>query len=124
MRELTPKSKAKSSIYFDKLLSEQDINKVKDRFNSDVDMLLEEAIKKHHNIADGGTPMWLYLILFYVAYDDILRMMWNPFLFTPIMLIISGIGFMYSMGLGPVIIPMGRTTVNGVLSSYGVPLRI
>ena len=121
---MTTRSRAKSSIYFDKLLSEQDINRVKDRFNSDVDTLLEDAIKKHHNIADGGTPMWLYLILFYVAYDDILRMMWNPFLFTPIMLIISGIGFMYSMGLGPVIIPMGRTTVNGVLSSYGVPLRI
>ncbi len=32
---------------FDRLLSEQDINRVKDKFNDDAEQALEEAIRKH-----------------------------------------------------------------------------
>jgi hypothetical protein len=35
---------------FDRLLTEEDINKVKDKFQEDTDFVLEEAIRKHHNV--------------------------------------------------------------------------
>jgi hypothetical protein len=33
-----------------RLLSEQEINKVRDKFNEDAEFVLEEAVRKHHNI--------------------------------------------------------------------------
>lgn len=53
----------------------------------------------------GGTPLWLYVVLVYFAYDDIFRMLANPLLFYPLALTISIIGLLYSMGLGPIMVP-------------------
>lgn len=39
-----------NTVMYARLLSEQDINRVKDKFNEDTDFVLEEAIRKHHNI--------------------------------------------------------------------------
>ena len=83
--------------------------------------MLEDAIKKHHNIATGGTPMWLYVVLAYFAYDDIFRMMFNPFIFTPFVLILSIVGMLYSMGMGPVMVPVMRQQTNMVLRRVGMP---
>ena len=38
------------SLMYVKLLSEQEINRVKDKFNEDTDNVLEEAIRKHVSI--------------------------------------------------------------------------
>lgn len=35
------------SVMYVKLLSEEDLNKVKDKFNEDVELVLDEAIRKH-----------------------------------------------------------------------------
>ena len=35
------------SVNFTRLLSEQDLNKVRDKFNEDAEFALEEAIRKH-----------------------------------------------------------------------------
>ena len=35
------------SIQYTRLLSESDINKVRDKFNEDIDFVLEDAIRKH-----------------------------------------------------------------------------
>jgi len=34
-----------------RLLTEQDLNKVRDKFNEDIDFVLEEAIRKHVTIS-------------------------------------------------------------------------
>jgi hypothetical protein len=49
--------------------------------------------------------MWLYVVLVYFAYDDIFRMLANPILFYPLMFVSSMVAMMYSMGLGPIMIP-------------------
>ena len=104
--------KRANSFLYAKLLSESDINKVKDKFYEDAQNVLDEAMRKHHNISTGGNSMWLYVILVYFAYDDIFRMLANPIFFYPIMFIISLVGMMYSMGLAPVIVPVGKGLVN------------
>ena len=38
------------TVHYSRLLSEQEINRVKDKFNEDVEFVLEEAIRKHHNL--------------------------------------------------------------------------
>lgn len=91
----------RNSLIYDKLLTEVEMNKVKDRFLDDVQAALDEALRKHHNLGTGGTPLWIYVLLAYFAYDDIFRMMWNPFIFTPLVFILSAVGLMYSMGMGP-----------------------
>lgn len=39
-----------NTVMYARLLSEQEINKVKDKFNEDIDFVLDEAIRKHHNV--------------------------------------------------------------------------
>ena len=45
-----PKMGRSATMMFDKLLSEVQINKVKDKFKQDVETALEEAIRKHVSI--------------------------------------------------------------------------
>ena len=110
-------------MMYSRLLSEQDLNKVKDTFANDIENELEEA-KRKQTPGDGQIPMWFYVILFYFAYDDILRMVMNPILFYPLLLIFSIVGMLYSMGLGPVMVPMIQSTVNMWLRQLKVPFQI
>ncbi len=59
-------------------------------------------------------------LLVYFGYDDVLRMIMNPLLFYPIMLVVTVVALLYSMGLGPVMIPVVKTTVNMYLRKLGV----
>lgn len=102
-------------MMYDKLLSEVELNKVKDKFKDDCESSLDEAIRKHHNLGSGSTPMFMYILLAYFAYDDIFRMMWNPFIFTPLVFIISAVGILYTMGLGPMMVPLIKNEANKLL---------
>lgn len=103
------------------MLSESDLNKVRDRFNEDTQNMLDDAMRKHSNLGTGGAPIWLYGLLLFFAYDDIFRMCMNPLLFYPIMLVLSCTGLMYSMGLGPMMIPVVRQSANVGLRAAGIP---
>jgi len=109
---------------YSKLLSESEINKVKDRFYEDAQNVLDEAMRKHANISTGATPMWLYIILVYFAYDDIFRWLATPMFFYPIVFISSILGMLYSIGLGPIIIPVARSSINVGLRQAGVPFQV
>jgi len=69
----------------------------------------------------GGTPLWLYIVLVYFAYDDIFRMLANPLLFYPLVLISCVLGMLYSFGLGPVMVPAITSTVNMGFRHAGIP---
>jgi len=107
---------------FGKLLSEQEINRVKDKFAEDTDNSLEEAIRKHQNVSNGNVPIWMYVLFVYFSYDDIFRMLANPILFYPLMFVTSMVAMMYSMGLGPIMIPVARTTINTGFRTAGIPM--
>ena len=46
------------SHQYSRLLTEEDLNRVKDKFQEDTDFILEDAIRKHVNI-----PIYLILTL-------------------------------------------------------------
>lgn len=68
--------------------------------------------------------MFIYVLLAYFAYDDILRMMWNPFIFTPLVFVISAVGLMYTMGMGPIMVPLIKGEANKLLRMGGVPFQV
>lgn len=102
----------KGTMMYGRLLTEQDINRVKDKFAEDCEAALEDAIRKHNNNPTGQIPMWFYVIFAYFAYDDIFRMLANPIFFYPLMFVFSIVAMLYSMGLGPVMIPVVRSSFN------------
>ena len=108
---------------FDKLLSEIEINRVQDRFEKEIVDVLEEAIKKHHNIQTGGIPLWFYAVLIFFAYDDILAWCMTPFIFYPLMLVTSITAMLYSMGMAPIMVPVATSVANQLLRRGGVPYQ-
>lgn len=105
-----------------RLLSEQEINKVRDKFQEDTDFVLEEAIRKHHNIQATTIPWWIYLLLAFFAADNVIGWLSSPLIFYPIVLILGGVSLLYSMGLGPVIGPLFRQTVNVALGRFNIQI--
>lgn len=114
-----PKMRQMTQIY-DRLLSEQEINKVKDKFNEDTEYALEEAIRKHHNIQATTVPWWIYLLLAFFAADNVMGWISSPFIFYPLMFLVGAVAMLYSMGLGPLIGPLARGTINTGFRSAGV----
>ncbi len=105
---------------YDRLLTEQDINKVRDKFNEDTEYALEEAIRKHHNIQATTIPWWIYLLLAFFAADNVMGWISSPFIFYPLMLVLGAVAMLYSMGLGPLIGPLVRGAVNTGFRTAGV----
>jgi len=68
--------------------------------------------------------MWLYVVLVYFAYDDIFRMLANPILFYPLMFVSSMVAMMYSMGLGPIMIPAAQMSINTGFRMAGIPYQV
>ena len=111
------------SIRFEKLLTETDINRVKDKFNEEAEFQLDEAIRKHHNISNTSIPVWLWGVLLFFAFDNIISWMGSPFLFYPLSIVFCIIVTLWSMGLGGVLLPLARHTVNEALRKAGVGFR-
>ena len=86
-------------------MSEVEINKCKDRFREEAEKVLEDALRLHTNMSGGGIPTWFLALFAWLASDYAWRLAMSPFLFYPIMLVASVVALLYSMGLGPLIIP-------------------
>lgn len=96
------------------------MNRVRDKFQEDIDFVLEEAIRKHHNVQATSIPWWIYLALAFFAADNILSWISSPFIFYPLIMVLGVISILYSMGLGGIMLPIARQTTNLVLRRVGV----
>jgi hypothetical protein len=112
------------STQYSRLLTEEDLNKVKDKFQEDTDFVLEEAIRKHHNVQATSVPWWIYALMAFFAADNVLSWLSSPIFFYPFIMIGGIISILFSMGLGPLIKPIFRQTANLILSRVGVDLRL
>ena len=114
------RARTKTNVGAERLLSDQQIARMKDDFRDDAEKCQEDAIRLHHNVSGAGVPIWFMFLFAYFAYDDVFRMLMNPLLFYPVMLLASVAGMLYSMGLGPVMVPIVRSTGNAYLRKLGV----
>jgi hypothetical protein len=117
---LHPYMRRSMTQMYERLLSEQELNKVKDKFYEDIEFVLEEAIRKHHNIQATSIPWWIYLMLAFFAADNVMGWLSSPFIFYPLMLVVGGIAMLYSMGLGSLMGPLARQSVNLGLRNVGL----
>ena len=113
------KSLSLSSKY-SRLLTEEDLNRVRDKFQEDIDFVLEEAIRKHHNVQSTSIPWWIYLVLAFFAADNILSWLTSPFIFYPLIIILGFVSILYSMGLGGVMLVVIRQSANLILRRVGI----
>ena len=112
------------STQYSRLLTEEDLNRVKDKFQEDTDFVLEEAIRKHHNVQATSVPWWIYALMAFFAADNVLSWLSSPIFFYPFIMIGGIISILFSMGLGPLIKPIFRQTTNLILSRVGVDFRL
>jgi hypothetical protein len=62
----------------------------------------------------------MFALLIFFAIDNIMNWLSSPFILYPIVFIAMGIALMYSMGLGGVMGPVARQTVNMALRRYNI----
>ena len=113
------KSLSLSSKY-SRLLTEEDLNRVRDKFQEDIDFVLEEAIRKHHNFQSTSIPWWIYLVLVFFAADNVLSWLTSPFIFYPLIIVLGFVSILYSMGLGGVMLVVIRQSANLILRRVGI----
>lgn len=73
-----------------KVLPEQEIKVVQNKFLDDIEFMHEEAIARHRNIATTKVPILLWIALAWFASDNIMGYLASPILYYPI-LILTGI---------------------------------
>lgn len=112
------------SARYEKLLSETDINRVRDKFTEEAEFQLEEAIRKHHNISNTSVPVWLWVLLFFFAFDNIISWMGSPFIFYPLSIIFCIVVTMFSLGIGGAFVPILKMSINEALRRAGIGFRI
>jgi len=62
----------------------------------------EDAIRKHRASEMANVPKWLWIVLVYFMYDDVLQMLKSPLLFYPTMLILGFVVLCFTIGHGDV----------------------
>ena len=73
-----------------KIIPEQDITRVRNKFLEDIEFVYEEAIARHRNIQTTKIPILMWIALVWFASDNIFGYLQSPILFYPIILL-SGI---------------------------------
>ena len=110
------------------ILDSGEIQRFKNQFQLDADTALQDAKRAHHGYATGGVPIWLWIVFFWFAYDDLWDYFQSPLVFWPVMTICMGLGAIYSMVGGgiitQVIMPTARGSVNMGLRKIGVPFQV
>ena len=125
-----------SGEIFDRLLSAEELNKVRDKFMEDCEHSLEEAMRKHVSLTVSKLkplqegkgafriPIWIWGILLFFAYDDIFRWMTSPLFFYPLLMLGGVYGILSSLGLAGPAIMVVRQSVNLALTRAGINFEI
>lgn len=77
-----------SSVSF-KIISEEEITNVRNKFYEDIEFAFEEAIARHRSSSTGDVPFWLWVLLAWFASDNIMNWIASPILFYPLLLLAS-----------------------------------
>ena len=97
----------KSSLGNKFVLTAEEVNRVRDKFVVEIDSAYEEAIRKHRGVPATAVPFWLWLVLLFFAFDNIVGYMASPILYYPFILIGSLLFCAWQLELLPVLIEVG-----------------
>ena len=87
------------NIKYEELLDSNKLNNYINKYEDGVKEIYEEAIRRNQNIISTHIPLWAWILLFYVGYKDIWKLLTGHWLI--IILLLSGIYALLRMvGLG------------------------
>lgn len=111
-----------------KIITEEEVTSVRNKFYEDIDFLFEEAIQRHRSNSTGDIPWWIWALLAWFASDNVMNWIASPILFYPLLMVVMLIVALHSAGVLGIILdlalPMMKSTVNGILSKTPVAFRI
>lgn len=112
-----------------KILSEEEVTNVRNKFYEDIEFCREEAIARHRSTAAGDVPWWMWVLLAWFASDNILNWLASPLFFYPLILLSSVCLVLHQMGILSVLVstfalPMMKSSVNGFLAKTPFGFRI
>ena len=112
-----------SSVHY-KILTEEEVTTVRNKFYEDIEFCREEAIARHRSNAAGDVPWWMWVLLAWFASDNIMNWLASPLFFYPLILLASVCLVLHQMGILSLLVsiamPFVKGTVNGVLAKVGI----
>lgn len=75
-----------SSVHF-KVITEEEVTKVRDKFYEDIDFAYEEAIARHRSSSTGDVPWWIWVLMAWFASDNIMGWIQSPIIFYPMLML-------------------------------------
>jgi len=97
----------------EELLTQKEFQNIKARLEDDMELECKDAIRKHNASDAGSIPKWLWVVLIYFMYDDILRWLSNPFLRYPLLMIVSMVIMLFTIGYGHLPKALFSMALNG-----------
>jgi hypothetical protein len=86
----------------DAIITDHQLENFGQKINEDLRGELEEARRKHNSSEMANIPKWLWIVLVFFMYDDVLRWLATPILFYPLMLILGLVAVCFTIGHGDV----------------------
>jgi len=77
-----------------------ELHAIKNRFETAIDGILDDAKRRHQNISMGAMPWWGWALLIYTGHDDILRLVGSWYGIIIFTLIFATYIVLQQMGLG------------------------
>ena len=113
-----------------RVLPEEELTRVKERFVEDCEMAYDEALTRHRGGGNQEVPMWLWITLAWFASDNVMGWFSSPILFYPLIICLSVAVLLHQLGVLQIIVeaslPQVRRTVNSLLakSPVVIPFRL
>jgi len=101
------RSRSSLAISSIRILTDEEVSRVKQKFDEETDFAYDEALRAHKNISDTKVPIWIWILLAWFASDNIAGYLTSPIFFYP-MIILAGIAvIMHQLGILMLFIDMG-----------------
>ena len=81
------RSRSSIAISSIRILTEEEVNKVRAKFEEETEFAYEEALRAHKNIQDTNIPIWIWVLLAWFASDNIAGYLTSPIFFYPMVLL-------------------------------------
>lgn len=118
MNDKDAEFKRKLTSVHTKIISEEEVTNVRNKFYEDIDFLFEEAIQRHRNSGTGDIPWWIWALLAWFASDNVMNWIASPILFYPLLMLGMICAVLHSMGVLSILLdlafPIVKSTVNNL----------
>ena len=104
---------------FEELLTEKEIETLRNKYEENINEIYEDALRRHNNIKQTSIPLWAWLLLIYVSYQDIYQMITGHAIIY-IIIVVGIFGVLNFLGLGKVPFMVFNMIVAQVQTTLGL----